>query len=106
MTVLPLATAIPASSATPDEPLPLAVDGSAGIASRTGSFADALGEAFGAASASLERADRAEHAFVAGRGGLQEMVLERAQADVALSLAGAAASRVTAAISTILGMQV
>jgi hypothetical protein len=34
------------------------------------------------------------------------MVLERAQADVALSLASAAASRTTQTLSTILGMQV
>jgi hypothetical protein len=34
------------------------------------------------------------------------MVLERAQADVVLSIAGAAASRTAQALTTILGMQV
>ena len=69
-------------------------------------FARALTGAFGDAGGALERAAGAERAFAAGRGGLQEMVLERAQADVALSVASAAASRVTQALTTILGMQV
>jgi len=100
MTVEPLIPALPALA--PDEPLgtPQPVGGG------RGSFATALAKAFGDASESLERADRAEHAFAAGRGGLQEMVLERAQSDVALSLAGATASRVSQALSTILGMQI
>ena len=38
--------------------------------------------------------------------GLQEMVLERAQADVVLSVASAAASRAAQALTTLLGMQV
>jgi len=70
------------------------------------SFEDALAGAFGAASAALQRADASERGFAAGKTGLQEMVLDRAQADVALSLASAAATRVTAALTTILGMQV
>ena len=44
--------------------------------------------------------------FAQRRGGLQEMVLERAQADVALSVASAAASRAAQALTTLLGMQV
>jgi flagellar hook-basal body complex protein FliE len=67
-----------------------------------GLFANALGDA----SAALERADSAEHAFAGGRGGLQEMVLERAQADIALSVATATATRATQALTTILGMQI
>ena len=67
-------------------------------------------EAFTAAlertSDALTRADGAERAFIAGRGGLQELVLERAQADIALAVAGAAASRAAQSLSTILGMQV
>ena len=70
------------------------------------SFADALAGAFGDTAAALERADGAERAFAGGRGGLQEMVLERAQADVTLAIAGATASRVAQALSTILGMQI
>ena len=75
---------------------------------------DAPSEGFGAAferaldgaGAALARADRAERAFIGGRGGLQEMVVERAQADVLLAVAGAAASRTVQALNTILGMQI
>jgi flagellar hook-basal body complex protein FliE len=69
-------------------------------------FAGALAGALGAATGALGRADAAERAFAAHRGGLQEMVLERARADVMLSLASSAASRAAQALSTILGMQV
>lgn len=71
-----------------------------------GDFGGALARALDATSFALRRADAAEHAFAAGHGGLQEMVVERARADVALSLATAAASRTTQALTTILGMQV
>lgn len=69
-------------------------------------FARILARAFGVASEALARADTAERAFESGRGGLQEMTLERAQADIALSIASAATSRVTQSLQTILGMQV
>lgn len=69
-------------------------------------FAGAVSKAFGAASKALAHADRAEHAFVSGRGGLQEMTLERAQADVALSIASATTTHVAQSLQTILGMQV
>jgi len=58
-----------------------------------------------AAGALLGRADRAEAAFVAHRGGLQEMVVERARADIALAIATTAAQRATQAVSSVLGMQ-
>ncbi len=58
------------------------------------------------ASSALERAADAEQAFVHGRGGLQEMVIERAQADVLLQLAAAVTSRCAGSLSTILSMQV
>jgi flagellar hook-basal body complex protein FliE len=61
------------------------------------SFADALAGAFRDTTAALERADGAEGAFASGRGGLQEMVIERAQADVTLAIAGATASRIAQA---------
>jgi flagellar hook-basal body complex protein FliE len=70
------------------------------------SFAGALQRAVGDAGGALERAERAEQRFASRRGGLQEMVLERARADVALSLATAAASRTTQALTTLMGMQV
>ena len=59
-----------------------------------------------AAGAILDGADRAEAAFVAHRGGLQEMVVERARADLALQIAATAAQRAAQTVSTVLGMQV
>lgn len=58
------------------------------------------------AGAALDRAERAEHAFAVQRGGLVEMMVERASADVMLQLAAVAAGRATQAVSTLLGMQV
>lgn len=54
----------------------------------------------------LERAESAENAFAAGSGSLQAAIYERARADVALSVATAAAGRTTQAIQSILNMQV
>jgi flagellar hook-basal body complex protein FliE len=59
-----------------------------------------------ALSATLERADSAENAFAGGSGSLQAAIYERARADVALSVATAAAGRATQAIQSILNMQV
>lgn len=59
-----------------------------------------------AAGASLDRADAAERAFAEHRGGLIEMMVERASADAMLQLATAAAQRATQAVSTLFGMQV
>jgi hypothetical protein len=59
-----------------------------------------------AAGAILDGADRAEAAFAAHRGGLQEMVVERARADLALQIAATAAQRAAQSLSTVLGMQV
>ena len=67
-----------------------------------GTFGDLVNAAGGA----LTRADDAEHAFIAHRGGLQEMVVERARADIALQLAAASAQRVTQGLQTLLGMQI
>jgi flagellar hook-basal body complex protein FliE len=101
MTVEPLepdAPLAPVAPLAPAQPVSGSVSGP--------SFADALGQAFDAAGDALARAASAESAFVAGRGGLQEMVLERAQADVMLSIASATASRTAGALTTILGMQI
>ncbi|MGH7748410.1 MAG: flagellar hook-basal body complex protein FliE [Candidatus Dormibacteria bacterium] len=109
MTVVPLGS--------PDAPLgpldaPLAAPSPDTAATDSGEnanangFGAALARALDGASGALERADLAERAFIAGHGSLQTMVLERAQADVALSLASAAASRVAQSLGTILGMQV
>ncbi len=94
MTVTPLDT--------PDADAPLA----APAAPDAGSFGASLQRAFDGAEGALVRADAAERSFASGRGGLQEMVLERARADVALSIATAAATRATQALSTLLGMQI
>ncbi len=112
MTVTPLDHLPPATglqSSDPDGPAP--ADTStfgipASAAAPRSSFGAALLEALEAADNVLGRADAAERAFAQGRGGLQEMVLERAQADVVLSVASAAASRTAQALTTILGMQV
>jgi flagellar hook-basal body complex protein FliE len=58
------------------------------------------------AGSALDRADRAERAFAVQQGGLVEMMVERASADVMLQLATVAAQRTTQAVSTLLGMQV
>lgn len=58
------------------------------------------------AGAALDRADAAERAFAQHRGGLVEMMVERASADAMLQLATAAAQRTTQAVSTLFGMQV
>lgn len=62
-----------------------------------------LAQALGA---TLERAELAENAFAAGSGSLQTAIYERARADVALSVATAAAGRATQAVQSILNMQV
>ncbi len=102
MTVSPLGPVVPPGAAD-------AADAAADVpaaAAEPGGFAAALGSTFASASHALERADGAERAFIAGRGGLQEMVLERAQADIAVQIASTAASHATQALSTILGMQI
>jgi flagellar hook-basal body complex protein FliE len=79
----------------PDAPAtPSAPDG--------GAFAQAL-DAIGT---TLAQADRAENNFAYGRGTLEAAIYERAQADVALSVATATAQRIAQAIGSILNMQV
>ncbi len=72
----------------------------------SGERASAFAQLVDAAGAILAGADRAETAFAAHRGGLQEMVVERARADLALAVAATAAQRAAQSISTVLGMQV
>jgi flagellar hook-basal body complex protein FliE len=67
---------------------------------------DVFGDLVDAASGVLAKADKAESAFAAHRGGLQEMVVERARADIALQIAAAGAQRVTQGLQTLLGMQI
>jgi hypothetical protein len=65
-----------------------------------------FGELVDAAGAVFAKADGAEAAFAAHRGGLQEMVVERARADIALQIAAAGAQRVTQGLQTLLGLQI
>jgi hypothetical protein len=75
-------------------------------ASEGGGGANAFARLVDAAGAILDGADRAEAAFAAHRGGLQEMVVERARADIALQIAATAAQRAAQSLSTLLGMQI
>lgn len=82
----------------PDEPLPMR----AANAPQQNLFArmlDDLGSVLGTA-------EKSEDAFAAGTGDLQTAVYERARADVALSVATAAAQRTVQALQSILNMQV
>jgi flagellar hook-basal body complex protein FliE len=54
----------------------------------------------------LGKAEHAEDAFASGTGDLQTAIYERARADVALSVATAAAQRAAQALQSILNMQV
>lgn len=67
---------------------------------------EAFGSALDSLGALLNDAQSAEDAFAAGTGNLQNAVYRRAQADVALSVATAAAQRATQALQSILNMQV
>ena len=64
-----------------------------------GRCGDAFARLVDAAGGILDGADRAEAAFAAHRGGLQEMVVERARADVALQIAATAAQRTAQSLS-------
>ena len=72
------------------------------VASDAGAFARALD----AVSALLGGAAQAEDSFAYGRGTLQRAVYQRAQADVALSVATACAQRLAQAVQSVLNMQV
>lgn len=84
--LVPDVAEIPARSAKPNR-------------SAFGKILDDLGAMFG-------KAERAEDAFASGGGDLQTAIYERARADVALSVATAAAQRSAQALQAILNMQV
>ncbi len=69
------------------------------------SDAPAFSKALDDVGAVLDRATTAENDFAHGRGSLQDAVYERARADVALSVATAAAQRCAQAVQSILNMQ-
>jgi flagellar hook-basal body complex protein FliE len=64
-----------------------------------GALVDAAGDA-------LQSADAAERAFIGHRGGLAEMIVERARADIALQIAASGAQRAAQSLQTVLGMQI
>lgn len=65
-----------------------------------------FGKALDEAGDLLGRATDAEDAYASGSGTLQQAVYERARADVALSVATAAAQRAAQAVQSILNMQI
>lgn len=84
---------------------PLIADAPAQIVptpAENGGFARALD----AAGSALARAQGAEDAFAGHHGSLQDAVFERAQADVLLSIATAAAQRSAQAVQSVLNMQI
>lgn len=66
----------------------------------------AFARALDAVGAVLDGANAAEDAYAAGSGSLQSAVYERARADVALSVATAAAQRSAQALTSILNMPI
>lgn len=68
--------------------------------------AGAFARAVDAFDAIFEDATRAENRYAGGRGSLRAAVYERAQADVAIAVAAAAAQRASQAMQTILSMQI
>ena len=72
----------------------------------TGADRNAFGAMLDAAATTLDEAARAERGFARGNGGLVEMTVRRAGADVMLQIAATAAQRTSQALATILGMQV
>lgn len=88
----------------------LVPDTAAGMAVRSsisgGTAAGGFAQLVDAAGAALAKADAAETAFAQGTGGLQEMVVERARADITLSVAATGAQRAAQALNTLLGMQI
>jgi flagellar hook-basal body complex protein FliE len=74
--------------------------------SRDGDGASAFGSALDSLGGSLAEAQGAEDAFARNAGSLADAVYDRARADVALSVATAAAQRCAQAISSITNMQV
>ena len=93
MTVEPI---VPDAPIRPDAPRNPLANGDTALFARA---LDALDNA-------LTGAARAEDDFAYGHGTLQSAIYERAQADVALSVAIAAAGRVSQSVQSVLNMQV
>ena len=85
---------------------PLIPDQSPGPQPRPPGDSGAFAKALEGVGYTLARADAAEDAFAAHGGSLQDAIFERAQADVALSVATAAAQRTAQALQSVLNMQI
>ncbi len=82
---------------TPDTaPLP---EGASPVPSDFGRALDAIGE-------TLAGATKAEDVYASGGGSLEDAMYRRAQADIALSVATAAAQRAAQAVQTLLNLQI
>jgi flagellar hook-basal body complex protein FliE len=90
----------------PDRPLETPTVSAIGPDASAASTAHPFAQLVDAAGAALDTADAAEAAFAHGRGGLQEMVVSRARADIMLSVAATGAQRAAQALNTLLGMQI
>lgn len=90
----------------PVRAIPLIPDAAVAPPSATPGDASAFGKLLDDVGASLDRAARAENAFAAHAGSLQDAVYERARADVVVAAAAAAASRVIQCAQTLTNMQV
>lgn len=67
---------------------------------------NAFTAALDAVAGALRRADAAETAYATGWGALQDAVLERARADVAVSIAAAAVQRTATSLQSVLNLQI
>jgi flagellar hook-basal body complex protein FliE len=85
----------------PDTPAP-----GTDVRSSAGGDASDFARALDAVGAIFEQAKAAEDAYAGGAGTLRDAVYRRAQADVALAVAAAAAQRTVQAVQTILSMQI
>jgi flagellar hook-basal body complex protein FliE len=95
VTVAPLILDVPKPVNEAPTITPLTPDGS-----------DAFGRLIDAANEVFSNAHRAEQRFISGAGGLQEMVVERTRADLALQIAAATTQRVVTGVQTLFGLQV
>jgi flagellar hook-basal body complex protein FliE len=68
--------------------------------------ANGFGQALDAIGKVLTDATQAEDAYARGSGSLQDAMYNRAQADVALSVATASAQRAAQAVQTLLNLQI
>lgn len=90
----------------PVRAIPLVPDVPTATPDATPADGGAFGKLLDDVGASLDRASRAENAFAAHAGSLQDAVYERARADVVVAAAAAAASRVVQCVQTLTNMQV